>query len=528
VPSRTSPVSPVRPTLVVLAVAIVLVAAYIAIAPAAKAAGTIFVSPGGNDGNAGTSAAQSLKTIQAALDKAGAGTTVQLAAGTYAQDAVTRQPGVTITGPAGAIVKGGGNGRVFEINHDETTLEGFTIDGQAGSASSQAGFRDKLIFVIGTKAGDGVSGTRIEGMTIKNGGGECIRLKYLATKSVIAGNTIGPCGVHDFRFGADGKNGEGVYIGTAPEQLSRNPDGRADVSRDNTISGNTFDTQGNECVDIKEGATANLVENNDCTGQQDPNSGGMDSRGSGNTFKRNNIHGNKGAGVRLGGDGASDGTNNNVIGNTITGNAAGGIKFEAAPQGNICGNTGDQGTNAVGGKRADAKLAATCPAGVLDGPAPRPSPSPAPSPSPTPSPTPTPGVTPDPTDPPVTGDPATDDGDDQADDAGEDAGDEADDEADEEGEDADDDGNEADAPDVPDAPDAPDAPDGLDAPDTPDAPDAPPAPADNGGGRAVTLQIGPELRAALEQAGLGGFLDLVEQFLSDLLPQLGGGRGGSA
>ena len=69
----------------------------------------------------------------------------------------------------------------------------------------------------------------------------------------------------------------------------------------------TFDTQGNECVDIKEGATANVVEHNDCTGQKDPESAGFDSRGSGNVFRFNASYANLGAGVRLGGDSEADG-----------------------------------------------------------------------------------------------------------------------------------------------------------------------------------------------------------------------------
>jgi hypothetical protein len=130
-----------------------LVTALLVLVPIAHAAGTLFVSPLGSDANSGTAAAQALKTIQAALDKADPGTTVQLAAGTYMQDAVTKSNGVTLAGPTGAVVKGAGNGRVFEINHDDTTLKGFTIDGKVGSG--EGGVRDKLIFVIGTRAGDG-------------------------------------------------------------------------------------------------------------------------------------------------------------------------------------------------------------------------------------------------------------------------------------------------------------------------------------------------------------------------------------
>ena len=189
-------------------------------------------------------------------------------------------------------------------------------------------------------AGDGVTGFRLVDMAVANAGGECVRLRYLVSGALLEGNDIGPCGVFDFRFGGGGKNGEGVYVGTAPEQRGRNgaPDDRADVSTGNVVRGNAIDTAGNECVDIEEDSRDNLVESNTCTGQLDPNSGGMDARGNDNTFRANSITGNTGAGIRFGGDAPEDGRGNSAQDNTITGNAAGGIKFQAGPQGAVCGN----------------------------------------------------------------------------------------------------------------------------------------------------------------------------------------------
>jgi hypothetical protein len=426
---------------VLAAVGTLFAAFFILVAPMAKAAGTIFVSPSGSDSAAGASASSAKKTLQGALDAASSGTTIQLAAGRYAGTNVhTRSAGVTITGPAGAIVAGTGDSRVLEINHDDTTLKGFTIDGGG-----------RLIFVIGTKAGDGVSGTRIEGMTLKNAQGECIRLKYLATNSVINGNTIGPCGLEDFQGGGGGKNGEGVYIGTAPEQNGEfgAPDNRDDVSKNNVVSNNRFDTQGNECVDIKESSTANLVEHNLCTGQKDPNSGGMDSRGPGNTFRANIIQNNVGAGIRVGGDAAGDAKGNNIVNNVLKGNDFGALKIKDTP-GTICGNT-NEGNGSGEGTPSGAFNA--CPSGVETGgtpgptsgnqpsslptASPSPDPSASPSPQPSASPSPEPSASPSPSPSPAPGD---------------------------EGEDADD-------PDDPDDPDDADDPDDPDDPDTQDVDD---------------------------------------------------------
>ncbi len=285
-------------------------------------------------------------SIQKAIDLAKPGDFIYLSAGTYRQDIQSKKDGkpnlpITIVGPKSAIVVGSGKPHVFEINHSYISLKGFTIDGQFGTGTRASDFRDKLLYVAGRQPGKGVTGLKITGMTIQNAGGECIRLRYFAQKNEIRNNTIRNCGIYDFRFKKSGKNGEGIYIGTAPEQLNdeKNPTGDPDQSSNNWIAGNIINTQGNECVDIKESSKENLVEGNSCTGQKDPDSGGMDARGSNNTFRNNNIFENLGAGIRLGGDRKKDGINNNVYSNLIRGNDKGGIKFERIPQGKICGNT---------------------------------------------------------------------------------------------------------------------------------------------------------------------------------------------
>ena len=265
----------------------------------------------------------------------------------------TQSKPITITGPVDAVVKGAGKGTIVEINHSYIVLNGFTIDGLYGNSESAQGYRDKLIYVQGKGKRSGVVGLKVLNMRLTNAGGECVRLRYFARNNEIAFNKILNCGVVDFKFGAmKQKNGEGIYVGTAPEQLSdgKNPTSDIDNSRDNWIHHNTIDTQGNECVNIKEGASLNIVENNYCTGQLDLDSAGLDSRGNNNIFRYNQVFRNRGAGVRLGGDTSSDGSNNDVYGNNIYDNASGGIKFQAKSQGQICENVmkNNIGGNAVG------------------------------------------------------------------------------------------------------------------------------------------------------------------------------------
>ncbi|MBC8162040.1 MAG: right-handed parallel beta-helix repeat-containing protein [Roseiflexaceae bacterium] len=312
----------------------------------AASAQRYYVSPQGADTNAGTTANAPFATVQKAVDLAQPGDSITLASGEYLQDVVSKRNGspsapITISGPADAIVKGAGNGRIVEVRHDYLTFDGFTIDGLYGNPNSSDSYRDKLLYVIGDAPLDGVSGLKVLNMTFRNGGGECLRLRYFVQNSEIAQSTFLNCGVRDFRFKAGGKNGEAIYIGTAPEQRGdgKNPTTDPDQSNNNWIHHNNFNTQGNECVDIKEAATNNIVENNTCTGQKDPNSAGFDSRGSGNIFRYNTSYGNVGAGVRLGGDTATDGIDNQVYANILHHNDAGGIKFQRAPQRTICGNT---------------------------------------------------------------------------------------------------------------------------------------------------------------------------------------------
>lgn len=332
---------------------------------AAAAATAYYVSPSGSDSNSGTSAGSPLATIQKAVDLAPTGAVVNLAAGTYKQDVVTKRAGVTITGPANAVVKGAGDARIIQVQHDSTTLNGFTVDGLHGSSTDVAGYRLKLIYVMSTTPGNGVGGLRITGMTLKNAADECLRVRYLVTGADISENTITDCGVADFRFGGGGKNGEGIYLGSAPEQQGANgaPDAAPDISRNNRIHHNTIATRGNECVDVKENATNNYVEYNDCSQQKDAGSGGLDARGSGNIFRYNTIHDNVGAGIRLGGDTATDGIDTSVYGNTITGNAGGGIKFMRTPQGPVCTNTmsGNTGGDAVGTYGSEYAPTGACP-----------------------------------------------------------------------------------------------------------------------------------------------------------------------
>lgn len=354
-------------SLIVLVVAVVAAVALPSLAAGGRT--SYYVSPSGSDTNSGTDDREPLRTIQKALDLAQPGSTVHLAPGTYLQDVRTKRNGtsdapIKVTGPSSAVVKGGGGSHVVDVNHDYHTLEGFTIDGLHGSSSRASGYREKLLYAQGTETRAGVKGMRVEGMTIKNAAGECVRLRYFARDNVLVGNTIRTCGVADFRFGGGDKNGEGIYIGTADDQLKdgRNPTSDRDESRGNLVRSNLIDTQGAECVNIKEASTGNTIEGNTCTGQRDPNSGGLNVQGNDNVLRDNEVYGNVGAGIRLGGATRTDGIGNDVYDNVLRDNETAGLKVMASPQGKVCGNTfsGNGGGDVIGTYRAEVDADAPC------------------------------------------------------------------------------------------------------------------------------------------------------------------------
>ncbi len=308
-----------------------------------------YVAPAGNDNNSGTAVDKPFKTIQHALWLVEPGDTIYLGPGDYAEDVSTQRDGlpdapITIIGPATAVVHGTGKISIaFLVNHDDYTLVGFTIDGLHGDPTQAKGYTDKLLYAQGYQPRKGVNHLRVLNMTLQNAGGECLRLRYFAQHNEIAYTTIRNCGRQDFEFGDGGKNGEGIYVGTSSNQWDdgKNPTADADESTDNWIHHNAINTQGSECVDLKEGSHNNMVEDNNCTGQRDKNGGGLDARGDSNIFRYNVVYGNLGAGIRLGGHKVKDveyGKHNEVYGNQIYDNVTGGVNIAVGPQARICGN----------------------------------------------------------------------------------------------------------------------------------------------------------------------------------------------
>lgn len=287
----------------------------------------LLVHPAGIDKPDGGSQRAPLKTINYALTLAQPGTTIQVAPGEYKEFLHTHHSGTT-TQPIQLRTQGrvvlkpvGSEGRLFEITHDHYVIEGFEFTGS-----------DILLWL------QNAHHNRIRYNYFHHALGECVRIKYHSTYNEFAHNQVRHCGRDDFVLEGGGKNGEGVYLGTAPEQLFKNPSPERDTTNHNHIHHNDFATYGNECVDIKEGSSHNVVEYNRCNEQRDPKSAGLDSRGNNNIFRYNISQNNVGAGIRLGGDEEDDGLGNQVYGNQLLNNQEVALKVMRLPQSTICGN----------------------------------------------------------------------------------------------------------------------------------------------------------------------------------------------
>jgi hypothetical protein len=245
---------------------------------------TLHVSPAGNDKAEGT-ADEPLKSLKRALAVAESGDTIQLSAGAYAGEVKTRVPAVTITGPTSAVISSPGE-RGLEVLHDKTILRGVSI------ANCDIG-----IWLYG--ANDCV----LEDLTFREMGGEGLRIKNQSCRNIVRGCRFERMGREGFDAAAGKKNGEGIYIGTAPEQRAKNqPPNVPDRCLGNIIEDCTFKTEAAEAVDIKEDSEENIIRR--CTGadSRDPDGPIFGSRGDRNRFEECNAKGGLGHGFRFGGD----------------------------------------------------------------------------------------------------------------------------------------------------------------------------------------------------------------------------------
>lgn len=368
------------------------------IAGNAQTAPSLYVSTSGSDSNLGTSQTAPLRTIQAALNKATPGYTINIAPGIYRERLTTMRAGtidapITLKGPELGKNKSGryqvvlhGTGRIVNVNHSHYVFEGFTIDGNEKmknatyptTLSTVKSFKDnnqgniidsKLIYIGSADTTRDITGVTIRNMFLHGAGTECIRMRNNAMKNVVEDSVIEWCGMYG--GGSSDQytyhNGEGVYIGTSPKSTSQ-PMYANDGSSFNIIRNNTIYTFGSECFEVKENAHDNTFEGNDCRYNDEPYSelgSNIELRGYNNKISNNTIKGSRSIGLKM----KSDSTSYMQGGNIAQNNAFSEITNESIrndqskPQGLFCGNT-FTGTILVGTSVGNPTAACPLPTGA--------------------------------------------------------------------------------------------------------------------------------------------------------------------
>ncbi len=299
-----------------------------------------FVSPGGSDKNSGLSSSSPFKHIQKAIDEAYPGDTIVVMPGSYYENLHSVRSGysgkpITIVGLPGSVIYGYRfpGKRVIDITHSYIHLLHLVINGNYKKGCTALNcYHDKLIYIHGSYKML-LRGIVVSGCELANAWGECLRLKY-SSESRIGWNRISHCGIRDFVYKRGKQNGEGIYIGTAPEQSRGEPDATHDIY----VYDNVIATYGAECVDVKENSSRVFIYNNVCTEEKAAHVGGISVRNNNSLIQGNIVFGNRGAGIRLGGDTKSYGINNSVIGNYMDNNGVAGLKVMVFPQKKMCAN----------------------------------------------------------------------------------------------------------------------------------------------------------------------------------------------
>lgn len=179
--------------------------------------------------------------LEAALESAAAGDTIELSDGTYDGNFETTASGssgspITLTGSADAVLTAGGGYGLHLDGASNWNLDGFTVTGgQKGIVT------------------DGADNVHMSGLTVHGLDMEAVHFRDSSSDGSISDSTIYDTGNDDRGMG------EGVYVGSAG--------GTGDNSDNILIENNTLGPDiGGENIDIKEGTTGARIIGNSFDG----------------------------------------------------------------------------------------------------------------------------------------------------------------------------------------------------------------------------------------------------------------------
>lgn len=258
----------------------------------------IWVSPNGRDGNSG-SADSPMRTIQAAVDKAGPGTAVMVKAGRYVENVefqgvqgTSQKPVwlISADGSEKAVIKAASSGRstVYAHGEDNIVIEGFRIEGgKNGIQFSQGGSNFKDLAQNLVIKGNTIVGARADGVKISqadnvhiidnkiNGAGDQ-GIDFVAVNdSVIARNEVsGITGSSGAIFAKGGSTrveitdnhvksakADGIVVGGWTEGAFFRPGTHGWEARDVTVTGNLVEGVGQRPLNVLGGQDITVTGN---------------------------------------------------------------------------------------------------------------------------------------------------------------------------------------------------------------------------------------------------------------------------
>lgn len=206
---------------------------------------------GTGGGSTGSTVTPAFNGLQAALDAAQPGQTIQLKPGIYAGRFTITKSGtasapITLQGDAGCILDGGSitTGYGLNLKANYWRLQGFTI------RNSMKGLM-----------ADGANNNLITGLTVTNIGDEGIHLRAFSSDNTVSACTVTQTGRRTPLYG------EGIYVGSAQSGWANYSGGNPDKCDRNKVINNMIGPGvPSECVDIKEGTTGGTISGNTMDG----------------------------------------------------------------------------------------------------------------------------------------------------------------------------------------------------------------------------------------------------------------------
>ena len=247
-----------------------------------------------------------------------------MVAGDYTGSYAMTRPGtaakpITLEGSPKAVIDGGGTGRHYGLylrGADYWRVKGLTI-----TNATKGIVVDRSQHVI------------LESLDVHTVGQEGIHLRDSSSDNIVRNNRVWQTGLKNATYG------EGIYVGSANSNWGRYSGGQPDRSDRNQLLGNAISQTGAENMDIKEGTTGGLIQDNSFDGLGMTGSWAdswIDMKGNNWTIKNNVGRNAKLDGFQVHGALKGWGNNNTFSSNTAEVNADG---FGFWLQNNVTGNT---------------------------------------------------------------------------------------------------------------------------------------------------------------------------------------------